>query len=84
MKAGLPLRSLKVVIFSRNIDNISKADQPLFDLFQKLKNDHEQKEKENNEVGDQEIFGQDIYKNTIHVLCYLPIEGSDIPISQQI
>ena len=51
MKAGLPLCSLKIVIFSRNIDKISKADQPLFDLFQKLKDDHEQKEKQNDEVG---------------------------------
>ncbi len=51
MKAGLPLRSLRIVIFSRNIDNISKADQPLFDLFQKLKDNHEQEEKQNKEVG---------------------------------
>ena len=49
MKAGLPLRSLKIVIFSRNIDNISKADQPVFDLFQELKSSHEQKEIKNEE-----------------------------------
>ena len=54
MKAGLPLRSLKIVIFSRNINNISKSDQPLFDLFQNSKDIHEQgEEKQDKEVGDQ-------------------------------
>ena len=50
MKAGLPLRSLKIVIFSRNIDKINKGDQPLFDLFQKLKENHEKEEKQAKEV----------------------------------
>ena len=51
MKAGLPLRSLKIVIFSRNIDKINKADQPLFDLFQKLKDNHEKEEKQEKQAG---------------------------------
>ena len=50
MKAGLALRSLKIVIFSRNIDKISKADQPLFDLFQELKENYAQDEKQGAEI----------------------------------
>ncbi|CAB4038898.1 uncharacterized protein LOC110065298, partial [Paramuricea clavata] len=61
MKAGLPLRSLKIVIFSRNIDNISKSDQPLFDLFQKLKDIHEQGEEKQDKEVEVESDRYDIY-----------------------
>ena len=49
MKAGLPLRNLKIVLFSRRPEVKDKALEPLMELFQELKEryrDQEEAEKE--------------------------------------
>ena len=62
MNAGLPMRSLKIVIFSRNIANISAGDQPLLDLFQELKDKHEKERSP--EVGGRVFSEKFIYSRT--------------------
>ncbi|CAH3154722.1 unnamed protein product, partial [Porites evermanni] len=37
IKAGLSLKTLKIVLFSRNPEKHSKTNEPLFDCFQKMK-----------------------------------------------
>lgn len=40
IKAGLPLRCLKIVLFSRNITKKSSDNELLIKLFQNLKENH--------------------------------------------
>ena len=44
IKAGLELKSLKVVLFSRNPTKPDKSHKPLFECFQKMKDTYGDKE----------------------------------------
>ena len=44
MKAGLPLRTLKIVIFKRHPEKHNKEFEPLFQLFEEYKTEVEDKD----------------------------------------
>ena len=44
IKAGLSLKTLKIVLFSRNPEKHSKINEPLFDCFQKMKDKYDEKD----------------------------------------
>ena len=44
IKAGLSLKTLKIVLFSHNPEKHSKTNEPLFDCFQKMKDKYDEKD----------------------------------------
>jgi hypothetical protein len=53
MKAGLPLRTLKIVLFSRHPEKKDAALEPLFELFQEFKEKTEDRDELETKVNDQ-------------------------------
>ena len=44
IKAGLGLKTLKIVLYSRNPQKYDKSMEPLFECFQKMKAKYDEKE----------------------------------------
>ena len=44
IKAGLELKTLKIVLFSRHPERHDKSHEPLFECFQKIKDQYGDKE----------------------------------------
>ena len=44
IKAGLDLKTLKIVLYSRNPQKCDKSFEPLFECFQKMKTKYDEKE----------------------------------------
>lgn len=51
IKAGLPLRTLKIVLFSRDPEKKDTVMQPLYDFFQELKQEYAEEEVPKVQVG---------------------------------
>ncbi|XP_032233355.1 uncharacterized protein LOC5508685 isoform X2 [Nematostella vectensis] len=89
MKAGLPLRTLKVVIFARNPEKEDKSHKPLFELFKEYKDKYEDKnidEEIQDPADSKDIYlshASEDHNTAVEVRKYLESKG-DISIFDQV